>query len=369
MFRNPTYPQSKLTCQIGKKGYELSNHLGNVLSVISDKAIPHDNGGVVDYFLADIRQAQDFSPFGVQLEGKKLKKTGLADKFRFGFQNQEMDDEVKGDGNSVNFSFRMHDPRLGRFFAIDQLAAKYPHNSVYAFSENRVIDGVEMEGLEVVLIGKNISATLLLFSGFTEAGIAIGPDGFYAYGSYGYGAESDVANIASKISVTFYPDMPSVKDAGGEGTAFYIGTGEAGLNLSISGVESGGIYSGINIQAGVGAGISPMNVGFSTSTTTIKKIDFTQVDLSKSDLKMAKTMLSEQKKSIISEAKELKLQNQSLRKQINGLKKDYKKNEVKIKDLRNKVSLNTKEYHKKIEKASKITETMEKIDKAIEKVG
>ncbi len=42
----------------------------------------------------------------------------------------------------------MHDPRIGRFFAIDPLAAKYPHNSVYAFSENRVIDGVELEGLE-----------------------------------------------------------------------------------------------------------------------------------------------------------------------------------------------------------------------------
>lgn len=42
----------------------------------------------------------------------------------------------------------MHDPRLGKFFAVDPLASKYPHNSPYAFSENRVIDGVELEGLE-----------------------------------------------------------------------------------------------------------------------------------------------------------------------------------------------------------------------------
>ncbi len=67
---------------------------------------------------------------------------------RYGYQGQEMDDEVKGDGNSVNFTFRMYDPRLGRFFANDPLSAKYPWNSVYAFSENRVIDGVELEGLE-----------------------------------------------------------------------------------------------------------------------------------------------------------------------------------------------------------------------------
>jgi RHS repeat-associated protein len=67
---------------------------------------------------------------------------------RLGFQAQEMDDEIKGDGNSVNYKFRMHDPRLGRFFAVDPLASKYPYNSTYAFSENRVVDGVELEGLE-----------------------------------------------------------------------------------------------------------------------------------------------------------------------------------------------------------------------------
>jgi len=69
--------------------------------------------------------------------------------YRYGFQGQEMDDEIKGKGNSVNYKYRMHDPRIGRFFAIDPLAPKYPHNSPYAFSENRVIDGLELEGLEV----------------------------------------------------------------------------------------------------------------------------------------------------------------------------------------------------------------------------
>ncbi|MEO0038251.1 MAG: hypothetical protein RIQ59_1462 [Bacteroidota bacterium] len=67
---------------------------------------------------------------------------------RYGCQGQEADNEVKGEGNSVNFSFRMHDPRLGRFFAIDPLASKYPYNSTYSFSENRVIDCSELEGKE-----------------------------------------------------------------------------------------------------------------------------------------------------------------------------------------------------------------------------
>lgn len=59
-----------------------------------------------------------------------------------------MDNEVKGEGNSYNFLFRMHDPRVGRFLSLDPLSAQYPHNSPFAFSENRVIDGKELEGLE-----------------------------------------------------------------------------------------------------------------------------------------------------------------------------------------------------------------------------
>lgn len=68
--------------------------------------------------------------------------------YRYGFQGQERDDEVKGSGNSWNYKYRMHDSRLGRFFAVDPLAFDYPHNSTYAFSENRVIDHIELEGLE-----------------------------------------------------------------------------------------------------------------------------------------------------------------------------------------------------------------------------
>lgn len=41
-------------------------------------------------------------------------------------------------------------PDVGRFFNIDPLAEKFYYNSTYAFAENRVIDGRELEGLEWV---------------------------------------------------------------------------------------------------------------------------------------------------------------------------------------------------------------------------
>ncbi len=68
--------------------------------------------------------------------------------YRYGFQGQEQDNELKGNGNSVNFKYRIHDPRLGKFLSLDPLATSYPWNSPYAFAENRVIDGVELEGRE-----------------------------------------------------------------------------------------------------------------------------------------------------------------------------------------------------------------------------
>jgi RHS repeat-associated protein len=92
-----------------------------------------------------------FSPFGVTLTNRNFNSAD----YRYGFQNQERDDEMKGEGNSVNFTYRMHDTRLGRFFAVDPLASQFSYNSPYAFSENKVIEAVEMEGLEVVYT-KNI---------------------------------------------------------------------------------------------------------------------------------------------------------------------------------------------------------------------
>lgn len=87
--------------------------------------------------------------------------------YSYGFQGQEKDDEIKGEGNSVNYKYRMHDVRTGRFFAVDPLAGQYPHNSPYAFSENVVIDHIELEGLEKVSI-KDEAAKKYLNYDFTK---------------------------------------------------------------------------------------------------------------------------------------------------------------------------------------------------------
>ncbi|MCH4828263.1 RHS repeat-associated core domain-containing protein [Flavobacterium columnare] len=85
-----------------------------------------------------------YYPFGSLIPNRH----GSSAAYRYGFQGQEKDDELKGEGNSLNYTFRMHDPRVGRFFAVDPKEDEYPWNSPYAFSENRVIDAIELEGAE-----------------------------------------------------------------------------------------------------------------------------------------------------------------------------------------------------------------------------
>lgn len=68
--------------------------------------------------------------------------------YRFGFQNQEMESELFQ--GAIYFTYRIEDSRIGRFLTIDPLSNEYPFNSPYAFSENRLMDSRELEGLEKV---------------------------------------------------------------------------------------------------------------------------------------------------------------------------------------------------------------------------
>jgi RHS repeat-associated protein len=94
------------------------------------------------YFTADIWSASDYYPFGMGMGGRSWQ----AGEYRFTFQGQEEDTELWG--GAVSYKYRVEDKRLGRFFSVDPLAPEYPWNSSYAFSENKVIQFVELEGLE-----------------------------------------------------------------------------------------------------------------------------------------------------------------------------------------------------------------------------
>jgi RHS repeat-associated protein len=91
-----------------------TNHLGNVLTTISDrkKRLP----GTIPAFEAVIETAQDYYPFGSLMPGRKYN----AGEYRFGFNGQEKDDEITGvTGSHTTALFWEYDTRLGRRWNLD----------------------------------------------------------------------------------------------------------------------------------------------------------------------------------------------------------------------------------------------------------
>ncbi|MEQ1733434.1 MAG: hypothetical protein ABL940_07160 [Bacteroidia bacterium] len=94
---------------------EASNHLGNVLTLFTDKKIPVGTGTTVSYYKADLVSSMDYSPFGAPLKGRTFNGSGS----RYGFNGQEKDNEVAGAGNSMTAEYWQYDSRLGRRWNID----------------------------------------------------------------------------------------------------------------------------------------------------------------------------------------------------------------------------------------------------------
>ncbi len=131
----------------GNKRYELTDHRGNVMAVISDRkeGVDENGDGVVEYYNPDVVNAVDYFPFGSQMPGRTYSGE---DKYRYGFNGKENDNEVKGEGNQQDYGMRIYDPRIAKFLSLDPLTAKYPELTPYQFASNRPIDGIDLDGLE-----------------------------------------------------------------------------------------------------------------------------------------------------------------------------------------------------------------------------
>lgn len=69
---------------------------------------------------------------------------------RYGFNGKENDNEVKGEGNQIDFGMRVYDPRIGKFLSVDPLAQKMPDMSPFTFSNNSPIFFIDPDGAEPI---------------------------------------------------------------------------------------------------------------------------------------------------------------------------------------------------------------------------
>jgi RHS repeat-associated protein len=132
----------------GNKLFELTNHLGNVLETISDKKVQHtSDNSTVDYYLADVINANDYYSFGMGMPVRTFNASTAAN-YRYGFNGKEQDPEVKGAGDQYDYGMRMYDPRVGRFLSVDPLTPKYAYYTPYQFAGNTPIWASDLDGLE-----------------------------------------------------------------------------------------------------------------------------------------------------------------------------------------------------------------------------
>ncbi|AUC16625.1 hypothetical protein BTO06_16375 [Tenacibaculum sp. SZ-18] len=93
----------------------------------------------------EILREQNYYPFGLEHRGYNTNIIGVKNNLKQ-YQGQEFTEDL--DLNTHEWRYRVSDPAIGRFWQIDPLAEKYTYNSVYAFQENKLGSGIELEGLE-----------------------------------------------------------------------------------------------------------------------------------------------------------------------------------------------------------------------------
>ena len=119
-------------------------------STASDDGTPTtchiDNYSIVQRDL-QIVEERNYYPFGLEHKGYNNVVNGPENNLQT-YQGQEWHDDLGL--NWHEWKYRMSDPALGRFISIDPLAEKYAYNSTYAFQENKLGMGIELEGAELI---------------------------------------------------------------------------------------------------------------------------------------------------------------------------------------------------------------------------
>jgi len=131
---------------VGEKMYEITNHLGNVLTVITDRKLQDKFGvdttgnNVIAYYTPDIKSVSDYYAFGMAMPGRSYNSAT----YRFGHNGQEKDAEIF-DG-AYTAEFWEYDSRSGRRWENDPM---FDENiSPYATFDNNPILYSDPSGLK-----------------------------------------------------------------------------------------------------------------------------------------------------------------------------------------------------------------------------
>ena len=128
--------------------YELTNHLGNVMAVISDEASTTAEPTVVSL--------TDYYPYGMTEPGRSWN----AGDYRFGYTGHEKENDLAEDVYTTEY--RLLDTRLGRWMSVDPLYIKYTGMSSYVYCAGNPIAMMDLDGRVIKDSLSNIRANLVI---------------------------------------------------------------------------------------------------------------------------------------------------------------------------------------------------------------
>jgi RHS repeat-associated protein len=210
---------------LGEKQYELSNHLGNVLVTVSDRKLAEGTeGSTATGYRAEVLFASDYYPFGMQMPGREFSQ----EEYRYGFNGQERDDEISGEGNSYTAEYWQYDSRLGRRWNTDPVVKHF--ESPYATFRGSPIWYVDPNGDD--------PSTHIDENGDVIAEYDDGDDGVYVHetGTIKETIDNNRDNCDGQCGITN-------TDGGG----YYIGELGGSLDLQAKGIFSNKLAQSANM--------------------------------------------------------------------------------------------------------------------------
>ncbi|WP_344825153.1 hypothetical protein, partial [Rurimicrobium arvi] len=139
------------TRNLGRRYYELTDHLGNVLATVLDRKTGYKTSPgatLYDHWSADLAQVSDYYPGGMMMPGRNVEYSWS----RMGAQGSPKDDEVYGKGNFIDMGDRHLMTQILRTPKTDNKSEKYPSISPYAYVMGNYPNAIDPNGKDVFLI-------------------------------------------------------------------------------------------------------------------------------------------------------------------------------------------------------------------------
>ncbi|UGU17928.1 TNT domain-containing protein [Sinomicrobium kalidii] len=251
--------------------YRLTDIWGNTRVTYAD-----DNGdGVVG--TSEIRREQNYYPGGLEHRGYNGAMSGVKNNLKT-YQGQEFTEDLGL--NTHEWRYRISDPATLRFWQIDPLAEDYYYNATYAFAENKLGMGTELEGAEI--------HTWLQQKAVEDA--VRNPSGV---GAHTIGVSQGLANTVTDVVDAVSNPVQTLKGAGNAALWLAVGSqfseqvdgalgtnssgaGDAILNSVVQGgnnlINGNGIERGTTIGeiGGAALGTKGLNATFKGAATILK---------------------------------------------------------------------------------------------------